>query len=231
MSVVAAATLFFLLLHAAVALRTRGAAFHVQLKLSRGLASVILAGIGFYGLSQWWPLWPQAFLVRHAPGSDAWLLVAFVTGHFVADVLLLGWGLWRRDSSPRKDLLAHHALGIFACSVVFYYGIGHAFFVIALTTEMMPVTSGIAALAPLLHRPGLERRATQLRLAVLVLWRLPLWAVLAALVSWRVAQGEADSLIALGQRIALASLAVVVLLDSYWIRLCLLNLREGRTAA
>jgi hypothetical protein len=231
MSIAAAATLFFLLLHAAVALRTPGAAFHVQLKLSRGLASVVLTGIGVYGLSQWWSLWPQAFLVRHAPGSDAWRLIAFVSGHFIADVLLLAWGWLRHGSSPRKDLLAHHALGIVACFVVFYYGIGHAFFAIALTTEMMPVTSGIAALAPLLNRPVLERRATQLRLAVLALWRLPLWALLVVLVLWRVSQGEPDGLIALGQRIALASLAVIIILDSYWARLCLASLRAGRAPA
>jgi hypothetical protein len=228
MSVAAAATLFFLLLHAAVARRTRGEAFHIQLKLSRGLASVVLAGIGFYGLTQWWPLWPQAFLSRHAPGSEAWLLIAFVSGHFIADVLLLAWGWRRRDSSPRRDLLAHHALGLFACWVVFYYGVGHAFFAVALTTEMMPVTSGIAALAPLLQRPDLERRATQLRLAVLTLWRLPLWVCMTALLLWRMSQGEPDSLIVLAQRIALGAVAVIVVLDSYWARLCLTHLAASR---
>lgn len=231
MSVATAATLFFLLLHALVAIRTPGLPFHLQLKLSRGLASLILAGIGFYGLWQWWPLWPQAFLFRHAPDSLAWLLIAFVSGHFIADLMLLVWGALRRSSSPRKDLLAHHALGIFACAVVFYFGVGHAFFAIALTTEMMPVTSGIAALAPLLRRPALEYRATQMRLAVLLLWRLPLWVLLTAVLLWRMSEGEPDSLIALGQRIALGSLAVVIVLDSYWVWLCRASLQEYRAAA
>jgi hypothetical protein len=226
MIVAAIATLFFLLLHALVARQTRGQAFHVQLKLSRGLASVCLTAIGFYALSQWWAMWPQAFLDRHQPGSEPYVLVAIVSGHFIADVGLLLWGWWLRDSSPRKDLIAHHALGLAACAVVFYYDFGHALFAVALTGEMMPVTSGVAALAPLLGRPSLERVATQLRLAVLSLWRLPCWALVITLLLLRMAQGEPDSLMALAQRIALVSFAVVVTLDVYWVRQCLRSLRE-----
>lgn len=225
MTTVAAATIFFLLLHIAVAHYARGQEFHVQLKLSRGFASILLTAIGFYALSQWWWLWPQAFLVRHAPGSEPYLLIAFVSGHFIADVILLFWGWLLRGSSPRKDLVAHHALGLAACAVVFYYDFGHALFAVALTGEMMPVSSGLAALAPLLARPSLERVATQLRLAVLSFWRLPFWALIIIILLLRMAQGDTDSLMVLGQRIALASFAVVVTLDVYWVRLCLSSLR------
>jgi hypothetical protein len=225
MSVVATATLLFLLLHALVVRLAPGQPFHVELKLSRGLVSIVLTAIGFYGLWQWWPLWPQAFLARHAPGSEAWRLVAFVTGHFVADLLLLAWGALRRASAPRPDLLAHHTLGLVACAVVFYYGMGHALFAVALTMELMPVTSGIAALALLRQQPALERRATQLRLAVLTLWRLPFWAFMVAVLLWRMGEGHADALLALGQRIALGAVAVVIALDAYWVRLCLASLR------
>ena len=227
MIVAAAATLFFLLLHMTVARYTRGQEFHIQLKLSRGLASICLTAIGFYALSQWWMMWPQAFLSRHPPGSEPYVLVTIVSGHFIADVGLLLWGWLLRDSSPRKDLVAHHALGLAACAVVFYYDFGHALFAVALTGEMMPVTSGVAALAPLLGRPSLERLATQLRLAVLSLWRLPCWALVITLLLLRMAQGEPDSLMVLAQRIALVSFAVVVTLDIYWARLCLKNLREA----
>lgn len=220
------ATAFFLLLHVVVTHHARGQEFHVQLKLSRGLASILLTVIGFYALSQWWGLWPQAFLARHAPGSEPYLLIAFVSGHFIADVGLLLWGWLLRDSSPRKDLVAHHALGLAACAVVFYYDFGHALFAVALTGEMMPVTSGIGALAPLLGRPSLERVATQLRLAVLALWRLPFWALVIAVLLLRMAQGEPDSLMVLAQRLALTLFAVVVTLDIYWVRLCLRSLRE-----
>ncbi len=227
MTTVAIATVFFLLLHVAVAHYTRGQEFHVQLQLSRGLASIVLTAIGFYALAQWWWLWPQAFLVRHAPGSEPYILIALVSGHFIADVGLLLWGWLLRDSSPRKDLIAHHALGLAACAVVFYYGLGHALFAVALTGEMMPVSSGLAALAPLLARPSLERIALQLRLAILSLWRLPFWALIVVTLLLRMAQGDADSLMVLGQRIALVLFAVVVTLDVYWVRLCLGNLRAA----
>lgn len=220
------ATLFFLVLHVAVAAGTRGQEFHVQLKLSRGLATIVLTVIGFYALWQWWDMWPQAFLARHAPGSAPYVLISFVSGHFIADVGLLLWGWLRRHSMPRKDLVAHHALGLAVCAVVFYYDVGHALFAVALTTEMMPVTSGVAALAPRLARPSLERIATQLRLAVLLFWRLPFWALMVVIVLLRVAQGEPDELIALAQHITLAAMAVVVILDVYWVRLCLKSLRE-----
>jgi hypothetical protein len=154
MILAAGATLFFLLLHATVAHYARGQEFHVQLKLSRGLASVLLTAIGVYALLQWWALWPQAFLARHTPEQQIYALICIVSGHFIADFGLLAWGWLRHGSSPRKDLVAHHALGVVVCAVVFYYGFGHALFGAALTTELMPVTSGVAALAPLLHRPG-----------------------------------------------------------------------------
>ncbi|MGH8453915.1 MAG: TLC domain-containing protein [Nevskiales bacterium] len=226
MILAATATLFFLLLHALVAHQIPGQEFHVQLKLSRGLASIILTALGFYALTQWWWLWPQAFLQRHAPDSGPYMVIAFVSGHFIADVGLLAWGGLLRNSSPRRDLIAHHALGLAACAVVFYYEFGHALFAVALTGEMMPVTSGIAALAPLLARPLLERLATQLRLAVLVLWRLPFWVLVITLLLLRMVQGEPDSLMLLAQRIALTSMAVVVTLDVYWVRQCLRSLHD-----
>ncbi len=221
-----ASTLFFLLLHAAVAAGTRGQPFHVQLKLSRGLATVILTAIGFYALWQWWDLWPQAFLRRHAPGTEPYLLITFVTGHFIADVGLMLWGWLRRESMPRMDLIAHHALGVGVCIVVFYYGVGHLLFAVALTSELMPVTSGVAAFAPLLKRPALELLDSKLRLAVLLLWRLPLWLVMIIIVVCNMLQGQSDSLIVLAQRITLAAMAIIIVLDSYWVRLCIKNLRD-----
>jgi hypothetical protein len=226
MILAAASTVFFLLLHGAVSFGARGQPFHVQLKLSRGFATIILTAIGFYSMWQWWDLWPQAFLRRHEPGSEPYLLITFVTGHFIADVGLLLWGWLRRESLPRIDLIAHHALGVAVCLVVFHYEVGHLLFAVALTTEMMPVTSGIAAFAPLLGRPALERIACELRLAVLLLWRLPFWTVIVVIVLLHLLQGESDSLIILAQRITLAAMAIIIALDTYWVRLCLKGLRE-----
>lgn len=224
MIVASAATLFFLLLHAVVARATPGLKFHDQFKLSRGLASICLTGIGFFALCYWWPLWSQAFLARHSRDSIGFALICFVSGHFIADYLLLAWGAWRHASSPRFDLIAHHLLGIVTCVVVFYYEFGYALYAVALTTEMMPVSSGVAALAPLLRKPSLEHLALQLRYRILTLWRLPFWMLIIAIVIWRMAQGENDSLMVLGQRITLAAMAVVVALDIYWTRLCIKTL-------
>lgn len=221
------ATLFFLLLHITVAFAARGRPFHDQLKLSRGLASICLTAIGFYALWLWWPMWSQAFLNRHPRDSVPYLLICFVSGHFIADFLLLIWGAVRHHSSPRKDLIAHHLLGIVTCAVVFYFQFGYVLYAVALTSEMMPVTSGLAALAPLLGRPALERIATQLRFRVLMLWRLPFWTLIIAVVLWRMAQDEPDSLMVLARRITLAAMTVVVVLDVYWTRLCMANLREN----
>lgn len=225
MIVAACATLFFLWLHAIVARATPGQAFHDQFKLSRGFGSLCLTAIGFFALWHWWPQWTQAFLARHTRDSLAFYLVCFVSGHFIADFLLLGWAAWRRGSAPRRDLVAHHLLGLVVCGIVFYYQFGYALFAVALTTEMMPVTSGIAALAPMLRRPALERLATQLRLLVLLAWRLPFWSVMMGIVLSRMLQGEPDALIALGQRVTIAAMTVVAGLDLYWTRLCLRSLR------
>lgn len=231
MIVAAAATLLFLLLHAVVARRSRGAEFHVQFKLSRGLASIALTAIGFYALWRWWPLWPQVFLDRHARDSVPYLLVCVVSGHFIADFLLLLWGAWRRRSTPRPDLIAHHVIGLGMCAVVFHYQFGYVLFAVALTAEIMPVTSGLAALALWRGQAALERLATQLRLAVLALWRLPLWSFILATVAWRMAQGETDSLMALGHRFTFVSVALVMLLDIYWTRLCVKSLAPARAGS
>jgi hypothetical protein len=47
----------------------------------------------------------------------------------------------------------------------------------------------------------------------------------------RMAVAEPDSLMVLGRRIALASMAVILVLDIYWIRLCLQNLRPSAARA
>lgn len=221
MTVTVAATLFFMLLHQMVGRRFPDQPFHLTFKLSRGIASVVLTAIGFYSLLRWFPLWPRAFLRVDPPGSDIYYLICFVTGHFIADFLLLGFGLFRERSTPRKDLIAHHVLGLFGAWVVFHYGVGYVLFAVALSTEMMPVTSGMAALAGMRANPALERLATQLRLLVLCGWRLPMWIFITAIVLRDLQFSEPDALLLLARRVTLGCMAVLVALDSYWIVLCL----------
>jgi hypothetical protein len=225
MILVFGATLFFMLLHELLSRRFAGQPFHLLFKLSRGADSVILTAIGFYALLRWFPLWPQAFLRVDPPGSDAYYLICFVTGHFVADFLLLAFGLARHRSTPRKDLMAHHLLGLVGAWVVFHYGVGYELFAVALTTEMMPVTSGFAALAALRERPALERLSVQLRLLVLCGWRLPFWALVTAIVLRDLRQPEPEALMLLARQVTLGCMAVVLVLDGYWVGLCLRALR------
>lgn len=225
MTVAFVATLFFLFLHVALARRFPGQPFHLLLKLSRGVASVLLTGIGFYALLRWFALWPTAFLRVDATDSDAYYLICFVTGHFIADFLLLGFGFVRHRSEPRKDLLAHHLLGLVGAWVVFYYEVGYELFAVALSTEMMPVTSGIAAVAGLRANSALERLATQLRLLVLCGWRLPFWIFVTFIVLRDLQLPQHDALMLLARKVTLGCMAVVLVLDSYWIALCIRALR------
>jgi hypothetical protein len=225
MTLILASTAFFLLLYPAVVSRVGAQPFHVSFKLTRGAASVGLTAIGCYGLWHWFGTWPQAFLQRQVAGSVEWYLVIFVTGHFLADFLLLVYGLMRHGSVPRTDLMAHHLLGLVGSAFVLYYDVGAVFYVVALTTEVMPVTSGFAAWSELRRNSGLARLATKLRLVVLAAWRLPLWLILALLVLQLMSSPQPDELVGFAHKIALSCLAVIICLDIYWLMLCIRALR------
>ncbi len=220
MLLAAASAIFFLLLHAAIQRQTRET-FLVAFKLGRGIASIILSSIGFYALFHWWGLASAGFMGRHAGDIPAHLLVQFIFGHFIADFILLAWGWWRERAKPRPDLVIHHGLGLFAIAVVNHYTIGHALFLVLFTTEMMPVTSGLAGWAALKKNLQLERQAQKLRLAVLMLWRVPLWFVIGALMIYNLLMLTPDPLLAVGYSFSLAFLVVTLSLDSFWIRQCI----------
>ncbi len=217
--------LFFLALHAVIGWRTRQP-FLTIFKLGRGIASLILSAIGFYAIGHWWELAPAGFMGKHWLDMPAGVLVLFILGHFIADFILLAWGWWREGARPRPDLVIHHALGLFAIWVIVHYSIGHALFLVLFTTEMMPVTSGLAGWAALKNNLALERRAQQLRLAVLVLWRLPLWLVIGGLMITNLFFLTPDPLLAVGYRFSLAFLVITLSLDSFWIKQCIGVLRR-----
>lgn len=169
----------FLTLHA-VFRRWLAAPFHLQLKISRGIASVILVAVGLYSLHAFFPLWRHAFLDPQPAGSFATTVVAFLCGHLVADLLWLGYGAVAVASSPRRDLVIHHLLGLAVCGLSLGLGFGQALIAIALTAEAMPVATGLGALGRVAESARLEHAAATGGFLVLLLWRLPAWLLVLA---------------------------------------------------
>ena len=86
---------FFMLLHV-VFLSLPKANYIRAMKLSRGVAAVILSLVGFYGLFADLGEWQSAFIFHHTAGDAAERNLHFCMlicmGHFVADLLWLVWG-------------------------------------------------------------------------------------------------------------------------------------------
>lgn len=212
------ATASFLLLHQLVErpLARRGVPFHVALKVSRGLASVLLVVLGFATLIGYWPRWRVLFLGAHPDGSIPYHLLLFIVGHFAADLLWLAWGRLGRGSRPRVDLVLHHLVGLAACGAALWLELGYLLVAIAMTTELMPVATGLGGWGKVLDSLGVERAAVALSLAALGLWRIPFWAFLVAMVaSGRVAAALPDLPPPVGP-IVLAAASALVLMDFYW---------------
>lgn len=202
------------------------APFHVRLQLSRGVASLVLVGVGFFALFSNLELWRTGFLALHSQDSPLARLVWVFAGHLVADLIWLLWGRVRESSRPRPDLILHHVMGLGAISIAAWLEAGYAILAISLTTEMMPVTTGLSAWAVLRDDRRAELRSWQLRLAVLVAWRLPLWVFEIVTISWNLlfgaAQGALLTIFWCGLVVAVAFLA----LDFYWIRKVRAKLRR-----
>lgn len=212
------ATACFLVLHNLVErpLARRGVRFHVALKVSRGLASVLLVVLGFATLIGYWPRWRVLFLGAHPDGSIPYHLLLFIAGHFTADLLWLAWGKVARESRPRMDLILHHLVGLIVCGAALWLELGYLLVAIAMTTELMPVATGLGGWGKVLDSVGVERAAVALSLAALGLWRIPFWAFLVTMVaSGRVAGTLTDLPPSVGP-IVLAAASALVLMDFYW---------------
>lgn len=209
-----ASTILFLALHLAVR-KAAGRPFDVDLKLSRGLAALVLVGIGFYSLYRWLPLWRQAFLVQHERGSAAYYVVAFIAGHFLADFLWLVYGVWL-GNAPRRDLILHHLLGLAVCAAAFYFEAGYAVIAVGMTTEMLPVATGLDGVGQARRDLRLRRAAARLGLAVLWLWRIPCWVFLFAVIAWDLKTGNVIETLRWVYPICLAVALAVTAFDLFW---------------
>jgi len=164
---------WFLALHFAVERRS-GEPFKSAFRLSRGLASIVLSALGFFSLVHF-SAHAGTVYVLPSPDPLALALVALPIGHFVADFILLAYAFLRDRDRPRFDLIVHHGLGLVAAALTLALPIAAPLYLLLFTTEMMPVTTGLSALGTLRGKPSWERLGARLRLAVLLLWRIPLW--------------------------------------------------------
>lgn len=208
-----ASTLFFLLLHVIITGRSQQP-FHIALKIARGYAAAVLTLVGIFSLFYWHDLWREAFLVRHEHGSLGYHIVWFVIGHLVADFLWLAYGYYDRESRPRSDLIIHHAAGLIACAAALYLQAGYAAIGVALSSEIMPVTTGIGAWGRARGDRRIEMLAVRLRLVALVGWRIPLWLFILTMVIVRLGTGVGDRTALFV--VALLAVVFVLGLDVFW---------------
>ncbi|MCB1057996.1 MAG: hypothetical protein KDD11_21050 [Acidobacteria bacterium] len=215
---------FFLGLHFVV-YRRLAAPFHLQLKVSRGIASVVLVAVGLASLVRFWPMWRHAFLDPQPATSWAVGAVLFLAGHLVADLLWLGVGVVAAGSSPRRDLVVHHLVGLVACSLSLGLGFGQALIAVALTAEAMPVATGIGAVGRITESARLEHLASNAGLLVLLLWRLPAWLLVITACVLALARHGGPVVPPRLYLLCIAAAAALVGLDVFWVQRALASRR------
>lgn len=221
---VLASTVLFLSIHLAFHIPGRFS-FAVALKLSRGIAAILLVATGAAALATQFPRWPALFLV--APGEDPMLFaVCFVFGHLLADFLWLGYGGFVLRKRQRIDLVLHHVLGVAACAAALYLEMAYTLIGVVLLSELLPVTSGLVGCAHVRSDTRLERRAFVLGLGVLLGCRLPLWAILIAVASWNLRTGSYLTETQPVYVLALVALPLVAMFDVYWSRAYVTEIRR-----
>jgi hypothetical protein len=224
--------LFFFSLHVGVDRYFSGYLFHDTLKISRGLASVFLSILGFISLYFYFSWWEYGFLLRHTtPEPFLEALVYGLMGHFCADFLWLAYGWKKRESQPRMDLLIHHGFGLFVCIYALQTQLAYAIIGVALTSEMMPVTTGIGALGTLFHQKSSEPLANRLRVFVILGWRLPLWIFVFFRLTLECWRGEARASISSHYITAFSTCLFLIALDSYWSFCCFKKMKTLKSVA
>jgi hypothetical protein len=219
-----ASTALFLTIHLAFHVPGRFS-FPVALKLSRGVAALLLVATGAAALAAHFPRWPELFLTP--PGEDPLLAaVCLVFGHLLADFLWLGYGAFVLRKRQRVDLVLHHAFGVLACLAALYLDMAYTLIGVILLSEALPITSGLVGCAHARSDPRLERRAYVLGLGVLLGWRLPLWGLILAIASWNLRTGRFFSEAYPVYLLALFAVSVVVMLDVYWSRIYVAEIRR-----
>lgn len=224
LSITLAATVGFLAVHWAVARRV-GRSFKRNLKLSRGIAAAILVTTGAVSAVRWWPLWDRTFLTVHGDPWDAWPVAVFA-GHLVADLLWILGGRVFVDSRVARDLVIHHLLGIAVCIAAVGLRAGYAVLGVVLLSEVLPVLTGLAALARTWRLENVEHGVLRASLGMVVGFRLPLWLFLGATYTAVVLGTGSPSIHRTVAPIVFPGLALVIALDLYWVRSYVRLLRD-----
>ncbi len=219
-------TLLFLALHFWWLRRQPPLAFSPALRISRGLGALLLTIAGLICMLANLDLWPRAFVAPVTKGDPSYLPTYLALGHFLADFLWLAYGKLARGEKPRMDLIIHHGAGLVACGLVLSLEMATVLLAVALTAEVMPITSGILGWAGATGNSRLAKIAVRLRLASLLCWRLPLWIFLTVVTVGIVSHASAPENMLFLYRLILVFLAFIILLDLYWSRLCWRNLRR-----
>jgi len=210
-----AATVAFLGIHFVVA-RTSGQPFRRSLKLSRGIAAVVLVTTGAVTLVRWWPLWSQAFIAVHTEAAETWPVAVFA-GHLTADLVWIVGGRVFLDARAARDLVIHHLLGIAACVAAVAFGAGYALIGVVLLSEVLPVLTGLGALARTWHLENLEHWVLRSSLAAILALRIPLWFFIGGALVSALATGTAGPILHAVAPLAIPGLLLVLALDCYWI--------------
>ncbi len=187
--------------------------------LSRGVAAVVLAAVGIAALADGADRWRTAFIYRQAHDDWMRLGVLVVYGHLIADYAWMAVGRFALGAAQRKDLLVHHLLALVALGLALHLEVGYALALIAMITELLPVTSGLKALGKTIESEALTRAAERSHLQVLAWVRMPLWLALLALVL-SVLLGDRGGDLAWAFIVAGCGLVMLITLDSYWIWEC-----------
>jgi hypothetical protein len=215
---------FFIVLHVGF-LRLPKSNFSRAMKLSRGVAAVILSVVGFYGLFADLSQWQSAFIFHHDQGSilerNLHFCMLVCMGHFVADLLWLAWGNVRYGTAPRNDLIIHHLLGVVAFGYALQNELAYVACLITMVSEVMPVTTGIAAYGQRVQNMSIVRFANRWRLRLLVWWRVPLWSAMAVLSIRALIIGGYPQDLFVPYVLSTCGFSGLLLLDRFWIKKCL----------
>ncbi|MBC8368624.1 MAG: hypothetical protein H8E25_01370 [Planctomycetes bacterium] len=215
---------FFMLLHV-VFLNLPKANYTRAMKLSRGVAAVILSVVGFYGLFADLGQWRSAFIFHHTAGdaleSKLHFCMLICMGHFVADLLWLVLGKMRYGVALRRDLIIHHVIGIIAFGYALHHEIAYVACLITMASEVMPVTTGIGAYGQRVQNMDIVRSANRWRLKLLVWWRVPLWATMAILSVRTLIFGAYPQDLFVAYILSTCGFVGLLLLDRFWIKQCI----------
>ncbi len=199
--------------------------YHRAFKLSRGVAAAILTCTGIAAAVVGIQHWDEAYLYRHYPSTslgDLWMWhgMLVVLSHILSDFVWMIYGRISRQIVPRTDLVIHHLVCLFAFSYALWKDVGFAVCLIALVSELMPVTSGISGWGQHKNRPDIVEKANKARLLVLIWWRRPLWLVMAFLTGRAIVLGHVGDGLGIAFGIAAVGFTTLIFLDKYWIRKC-----------